>query len=88
MKDIKKNDPWQLADDKRDGEGCPPSVKDKYEIFDGGTILLYLISKSEIKTLSFYAPDFYEEKCPGGKGRQHILAIDALFSSLFAKSER
>jgi hypothetical protein len=74
--------PWNISDDKVDGRGCPPK-KDRSEIDDGGTTNLYLITAGEIKTLSFYAPDFYEKECPGRKGRQSILKIDQLFSELF-----
>lgn len=75
--------PWEIADDKVDGYGCPPE-KNGSEIFDGGTIKLYLITSKEIKTLSFYAPDYYEKECPGRKGRQSILRIDRLLGDLFS----
>lgn len=80
---LMEEKPWQIPDDKVDGYGCPPG-KNGSEIFDGGTTKLYLITSKEIKTLSFYAPDFYEKECPGRKGRQSILRIDRLLGDLFS----
>ncbi|MET4542918.1 hypothetical protein ABIE26_000223 [Pedobacter africanus] len=79
--------PWSISDDKVDGRGCPPK-KDRSVILDGGTTNLYLITKGEIKKLSFYAPAFYEEQCPGRKGRQSILRIEKFFSDLFKEESR
>ncbi|SMC88516.1 hypothetical protein [Pedobacter africanus] len=81
---LMKEEPWQIPDDKVDGTRCPPN-KNRVEIEDGGSVNLYLITAKEIKTLSFYAPHFYEEKCPGRKGRQSIIRIDKLFRDLFER---
>jgi len=73
---------WRVNDDKIDGEGC--DVKQpKYAISDGGQIYLHLITKDNIKELFFYAPDYYNEKCPGRKGRKTILELNDLFNTYF-----
>ncbi|WP_133248553.1 hypothetical protein [Pedobacter yonginense] len=77
--------PWQINDDSIDGQGCP-KAKDGYDknIYDGGGISLYLITKKNIKRLYFYAPQYYEkEMCPGRKGRIAIIEIEKLFKSYF-----
>ena len=52
-------------------------------ISDGGDVHLYLLTKNEIKQLHFYAPDYYNEKCPGRKGRTTLLELMRLFDSNF-----
>lgn len=72
---------WQIPDDNIDGEGC--AIKD-VKVYDGVGIVLYLITKNEIKRLYFYEPQYFEKKaCPGRKGRQAILKIENLFSTYF-----
>lgn len=82
---LLKQQPWQINDDSIDGESCP-NAKNGYDrnIYDGGSISLYLITKNNIKRLYFYAPQYYEkEVCPGRKGRQAIIAIEKLFKTYF-----
>ncbi|QDW23741.1 hypothetical protein [Pedobacter sp. KBS0701] len=73
---------WSVSDDKIDGEGCDLK-QPGYAISDGGQIYLHLITKDNIKELFFYAPDYYNEKCPGRKGRKAILELSDLFNSYF-----
>lgn len=81
---VLKEAPWKINDDTVDGKGCPIDVnKEQFNIDDGGTIHLYLVSKTAIKTLTFYAPSFYEKHCPGRKGRKAILNIDKSFFTFF-----
>ena len=76
--------PWAINDDRVEGLGCPPNEKGEVnQIYDGGGISLFLISKNEIKHLSFYAPDFYNKICPGKKGREAILEIEKIFNKYF-----
>lgn len=77
--------PWQIKDDAIEGEGCAKSEKKDYDIYDGGSISLYLITNSGIKRLYFYAPEFYNKKCPKRNGRKSILAIERLFKLYFEK---
>ncbi|MFD2288646.1 hypothetical protein GJU39_11165 [Pedobacter petrophilus] len=82
---LLKQKPWQINDDLIDGESCP-NAKNGYDknIYDGGGISLYLVTKNNIKRLYFYAPRYYEkEVCPGRKGRQAILEIENLFKTHF-----
>lgn len=81
---IAKHNPWAIADDKVDGEGCPQNHKNAWNvIYDGGGIQLILITKNQIKKLDFYAPAFYDKNCPGRKGRKAILKIQKIFASKF-----
>lgn len=73
---------WRVNDDKIDGEGCD-ILKNKDGswnlISDGGAIYLHLITKDNIKELFFYAPDYYNKRCPGRKGRKAMLDFLDLF---------
>jgi len=83
-KTVMAEQPWNITDDSTDGYGCPPVSKgEKTDVFDAGTIKLFLITPKEIKTLKFYAPVFYEKECPGRKGRQAIHKIDQVFKDIF-----
>jgi hypothetical protein len=91
-KDLKKlwntlmeQQPFTIADDKTDGEGCPVTNGWSDSISDGGGVELILITAKEIRTLSFYAPDFYHKICPGRKGRKAILEIQKLLTATFGK---
>lgn len=84
--DLIAIEPWRIRDDKLDGEGCPEKVRivgntiiEDVNIYDGGAFQLTLITKDQVKTLDFYAPDFYEEQCPGRAGRIAILKISRIF---------
>lgn len=71
----------QLADDKVDGYGCPiDSSSKQVGIYDVDEYILKLITKDDIKIRNFYAPQFFEEHCPGRKGRQDFLALYQLLS--------
>ncbi|WP_285058102.1 hypothetical protein [Pedobacter ginsengisoli] len=75
-------DPWGIADDKVDGEGCPVAEDKKfYRIHDAGGMSLALITRNEIRGLDFYAPYHYEKQCPGRKGRAAIIKIATLFTA-------
>ncbi len=84
---LLKQQPWAINDDKIDGEGCPidqnPNGKG---ISDAGGISLTLITKDEIRPLSFYAPSFYHKICPR-KGRTAILKITKLLSPFLKESD-
>lgn len=80
---------WQINDDKVDGEGCKVKVgKDGIwnSVDDGGDTYLFLITKDEIKQLHFYAPDYYDSRCPGRKGRQTVLKLGDVFSEHFKRN--
>jgi hypothetical protein len=86
--DVNAFKPWMLKDDSTEGEGCPAAAHKKTDagypvISDGGGISLALITNKEIRFLEFYAPDFYEEHCPGRPGRIAINGISKLFLSNF-----
>jgi len=78
---IRKNDLWHLKDDKDEGEGCRIS---RCDIHDSGENYFFLITKNDIKELSFYDPFFYESCCPGREGRQKIIRIIDSFNKSFS----
>lgn len=76
--------PWTINDDIIDGFACPPNESGRgTKQYDGESIILTLITKQGIKRLSFYAPEIYEQYCPGRKGRIAILKLEALFKGYF-----
>lgn len=86
---LHKIAPWSLTDDSVNGFGCPPrkpeitkagdTIFRDENIYDGGGMRLYLITKEQIKMLDYYAPDFYIRICPGRKDREGILKIGKIF---------
>lgn len=71
--------PWEINDDIQN-QYCPdPKIK----LFDGTQITLFMVTKTEIKSVSFPSPDFYEEKCPSNKHRKAILKVQELFKTNF-----
>ena len=76
---IKREKPWTLLDDQAEGQGCGMTSKSNAYISDDGGLNLYLITKSEIKKLEFYAPWFYQKQCRSRQGRKSVLRIGALF---------
>lgn len=79
--------PFKIKDDTIEGKGCPIiNNKNQKRIDDGGGIALDLITKEGTKRLSFYAPEFFEEVCPGRNGRKSIITISKLFTRLFKEN--
>ncbi|KQR69862.1 hypothetical protein ASF92_14270 [Pedobacter sp. Leaf176] len=76
-KDISKYKPWQMVDDKAYAT-CPPGTNYAV-VLDDGYKIMHLVTKKEIKTLIYYAPEYYEEQCPGNKNRQAIISINSIF---------
>jgi hypothetical protein len=77
---IKNEKPWSLLDDEIEGKGCFIDSKSIPKIHDGGGFNLYLITKSKIKLLYFYAHAYYEKYCKGRQGRKSIAKIGSLFA--------
>lgn len=77
--------PWTLKDDTID-EGCIASNKDCYT-YDGLTEVFYLITKSAIKVLAFYEPEFFEKCCPGREDRIKAVKIKKIFIKAFSLSQ-
>lgn len=83
---IMKFSPWRIKDESVDGNGCPlpqGNNKNKKFIEDGGRIILDLITTDGSKRLNFYAPEFFEEVCPGRTGRKSAIEISKLFKTYF-----
>lgn len=73
--------PWQLIDDYSYGSGCkgiPAGVT-----FEGGPWIVHLITKNEIKTLYYLAPEYFEKQCPGNKNRQAAILIEKKFKETY-----
>lgn len=78
---LDKLDLWGITDDAVDGIGCQVG-KDKNNNTlesDQSGIRFYLITKTRIKTLEFYAPEQSEKVCPGRKGRVTALKGEKAF---------
>ncbi len=84
---ISDEKPFNLKDDSTIGEGCPNTNAEYIKnIYDGGGVEIYLITKSNIKNLYYYAPEYYEKRiCPGREDRKAILKIEELFLTYFDK---
>lgn len=75
---------WHLPDDVvLDGPKCPPA-NINCEIYDDITDIFILITPDVMKSLSFYAPGFYEECCNANiPGRKQEWNIRNHFRELF-----
>jgi hypothetical protein len=91
-KEMLALNPWSIGDDAINGMGCPKEAMMKKikkdgksytieytQIYDGGALRIYLITKGNIKVLNYYAPDYYETFCPGRVDRLAALKIESLF---------
>ncbi|WP_421938289.1 hypothetical protein [Pedobacter sp.] len=73
--------PWQLVDDYNYGTECkgiPAGIT-----YDGGTWIMHLVTKKEIKTLYYLLPDYFEKQCPGNKNRQAAVRIEEIFNESY-----
>jgi hypothetical protein len=76
-REISKFKTWELVDDK--SYPVCPANSNYAVVLDDGYNIMHLITKKEIKTLVYYAPEYYEEQCPHNKNRQGIIGIERLF---------
>ena len=83
---IFKNDLANVSDEAKDTYGCPIGGT-KVMIYDGGSVNFIIITKQEYREISFYAPEFFEEKCPGSVERQAIIACEQAFMNVFEKMD-
>ncbi|WP_156166648.1 hypothetical protein [Pedobacter sp. BMA] len=74
---ITKMQLWRMQDD-RDYPACSEGSTFA-TVTDGGYIIIHLITRDKIKTLFYYAPEFYEEQCPGNEHRKNALNLAVLF---------
>jgi len=76
---VMQYNPWLLKDDSdttwKDTSG--------FSVDDGRALNLLLITKANIKHLSFDNPDIYEENVPGNINRQKVLKIEKIFEKVF-----
>ena len=75
---VTKFNLWQLNDDR--GYPVCPAGSTFATVTDGGYIVIHLITKYNTKTLYYYAPEFYEEQCPGNTNRKHVISLATLFA--------
>jgi hypothetical protein len=72
---------WSIKDDRILGEGCENK---RCGIFDADSHTFYLITKSSIKQLYFYAPAFYLTRCcPNKEGLKEAVSIINTFKTTF-----
>jgi len=83
---ILKNDLANVPNEAKDTYGCGFGGE-KYVIDDAGAIKYILITKQEYRVITFYAPEFFEEKCPGSSARQIVIACAQAFRKTFERVE-
>jgi len=49
--------------------------------------IMHLITKGQIRTLIFNAPEYYEKYCPGNKNRQAFLKLEGLLNRYFPNNK-
>lgn len=83
---VSKLEPWKIKYDIPDW----PIDKDgnKVQIYDGGYITFFLITKDNIKKVSYYAAHSYEKLMPGNKDRQKIIKMNDHFFHHFGPASR
>ncbi len=70
-----------IQDDSKDNTpGCGTNM---CAIFDSDEYTIWFITKKEITKLYFYAPVFFENCCPGSKGRQTAIRLINLMQTVF-----
>ena len=81
---ILKNDLANVPNEEKDTYGCPIGGE-RYMIYDANAVKYILITKQEHREITFYAPEFFEEKCPGSVARQAVIACAQGFMKTFEK---
>jgi|GEM_PF-5006946 len=79
---VLKNDLANVPSEAKDNYGCAFSGE-KRMIYDTDAVNFILITKQEHRVITFYAPDFFEEKCPGSTARQTVIACAQAFMKTF-----
>ena len=74
-------EPWQLVDDET--YGAERASKSAGTTYYGGTWIIHLVTKKEIKTLCYLLPEYFEKQCPGNKNRQAAVQIERLFNEYY-----
>ena len=75
---------WGLSSSD-DNSDCIGKDGSKNYISDGGEEYFFLITKPGNKPVYFYAPEFFEEHCPGNINRIRAMKIIRLFYTLYTK---
>ncbi|WP_090706202.1 hypothetical protein [Daejeonella rubra] len=68
-KNLVQNELFSMKDEKELSNFCPK----KYHVYNSYSYEFTLISKSRIKTLSYYYPEHYDEACFGMPERKKII---------------
>jgi len=68
-KNLVQNDLFTMKDEKELSNFCPK----KYHVYHAYSYEFTLISKSRVKTLSYYYPEHYDEACFGMPERKKII---------------
>jgi hypothetical protein len=73
-----KNGLLDMKDEKDVAIFCP----EKYNIYNSYTYEITLISKDQLKRLSYYDPEYYDRICPGMEEREKIISFASFISSM------
>lgn len=75
-KNILQNEIFSLKNEKDLSNFCAL----KYHIYDSYTYEFTILSKSSMKVLSYYNPEYYDEVCYGLPERKKIINAAAAFA--------
>lgn len=78
-KTFQQNDLFRIRDEK----DIPNFCAKKYDIYESYTYEFTILSKGQMKVLSYYSPEYYIEACYGISERQNIINSVAIIN-LFA----
>jgi len=81
---VLKNDLANVPNEAKDTYGCA-FAGEKHMIYDTDAVNFILITKQEYRQITFYAPEFFEKKCPGSTARQAVITCAQAFMQTFEK---
>lgn len=75
---FQQNDLFRIRDEK----DIPNFCAKKYDIYESYTYEFTILSKGQMKVLSYYSPEYYIEACYGISERQNIINSVAIINLL------
>lgn len=78
FKTFHQNDLFRIRNEK----DIPNFCAKKYEIYESHTYEFTILSKGDMKILSYYSPEYYIEACYGISERQNIINAVAIINLL------
>jgi hypothetical protein len=81
LNDLK---PWQIPSELPNSSPCPKNdLGFSPKVLDGGPLHIILITKEEVKIITYDSPQAYDKLCPSNIGRAAVVEIDKLFGRHF-----